>query len=139
MPTLTRWFIKLGLVYLVVSLFLAVLLAGRTLFGLPISMLAMIHVILHLFMVGWVTQLIFGIAHWMFPRLSREKPRGSEFVGWLSLVTMNLGLVMRAVGEPPFDLGYSGPLGTVLMISALFQWVGGVAFVIHIWGRVKEK
>ncbi|MFQ6616811.1 MAG: hypothetical protein ACE5HZ_08645 [Fidelibacterota bacterium] len=139
MPLLTRWFIKLGLVYLVLSLALAVLLAGRGLLDLPASVLALVHVFLHLFMVGWVTQLIFGVAHWMFPKYSREKPRGNESIGWVSLVTLNLGLVMRAVAEPAYDLGYPGPFGVLLIFSSFFQWLGAAAFVVNLWGRVKEK
>lgn len=139
MPRLTRWFIKLGLLYLVLSLFLGVLLGGQTFLHLPDSIQAWTRVFLHLFMVGWVTQLIFGVAYWMFPRLSRENPRGSEFVGWITLVTLNLGLAMRTLAEPAFDLGYSGPFGLLLVLSAFLQWLGAVAFVTIIWARVKEK
>src|SRR6476660_2692413 len=38
--------------------------------------------LLHLLVVGWITQVIFGVAYWMFPRYSAEQPRGSERVGW---------------------------------------------------------
>jgi hypothetical protein len=36
----------------------------------------------HFFMVGWVTQMIFGVAFWMFPIINRDQPRGSHKVGW---------------------------------------------------------
>jgi hypothetical protein len=36
------------------------------------------HVYVHLFVVGFVAQMIFGVAFWMFPRYSRDEPRGSE-------------------------------------------------------------
>jgi heme/copper-type cytochrome/quinol oxidase subunit 1 len=31
----------------------------------------------HLFLVGWVTQMIFGVIYWMFPIITRTRPRGN--------------------------------------------------------------
>nr|MBI2905628.1 hypothetical protein [Chloroflexota bacterium] len=78
MPTLTRWFIKTALVYLVVALLVGALFVMRNLIDLPPIVGALGPVYFHLFMVGWVTQLIVGVAYWMFPKFSMEKPRGSE-------------------------------------------------------------
>ncbi|MFQ6675299.1 MAG: hypothetical protein ACE5LH_03025, partial [Fidelibacterota bacterium] len=95
MPRLTRWFIKLGLLYLVLSLFLGVLLGGQTFLHLPDSIQAWTRVFLHLFMVGWVTQLIFGVAYWMFPVHSKERPRGREGLAWATFLLLNAGLILR--------------------------------------------
>ncbi|MFQ6674391.1 MAG: hypothetical protein ACE5GH_06365 [Fidelibacterota bacterium] len=139
MPILTRWFIKLGLVYLVVSMATGVLLASQSFLNLTTSVLALVHVFLHLFMVGWVTQLIFGVAYWMFPGLTRENPRGSQFLGWISLVALNGGLVLRAVAEPLHDLGFPGPWDGLMVLSAFSQWLAALAFVLNTWPRVKGK
>ena len=80
MPRLTRYFIKTALVYLALSLTLGVVLAARPALALPDELAAFSPVFFHLFMVGWVTQLIFGMLFWMLPKYSRELPRGHEKV-----------------------------------------------------------
>ncbi|MGW8249659.1 MAG: hypothetical protein ACWGO1_03380, partial [Anaerolineales bacterium] len=68
MPVLTRWFLKSSLLFLVLSALLGVLLAARAPLGLPGAIGAFNPLFFHLFMVGWVTQLIFGVVFWMFPK-----------------------------------------------------------------------
>jgi len=92
---------------------------------------------LHLFVVGWVTHMIFGVALWLFPKHTKEKPRGSDVLSWTTLATLNLGLVLRALAEPaPLYLPGVG-WEPALVVSAVLQWVGGVAFAINIWPRIK--
>lgn len=139
MPTITRLFIKAGFFYLAVALLAAivtVLPAGAT----PVPLGPMLGpTALHLLTVGWITQLIFGVAHWMFPRFSRERPRGREALAWAAFGLLNLGLVLRAIGEP-LDATASGTLATALLLaSAVTQWAAGIIFTIHIWPRVKRR
>jgi len=92
---------------------------------------------LHLFTVGWVTQIIFGVAYWMFPRHSAARPRGSEALGWASLILLNAGLLFRVVGEPLSRLG--DRVGPLLVVSALLQLLAGWAFVLNTWPRVRGR
>lgn len=139
MPRLTRVFIKAGLAYFLAALILGVLMAGPTVWNLPNTIYVLRPVYFHLFMVGWITQLIIGVALWMFPKYSRELPRGSETLGWISFWGLNLGLLLRAIIEPWLALTPTAPLGGWLALSALLQLVGGWAFVANIWPRVKER
>src|SRR5262245_47360582 len=100
MPALTRWFVKSALAYLVGALLLGVAVAMPGVFAIPPAMTALGPVYFHLFMIGWVGQLIFGVGYWMFPRYSKEKPRGSEPLGWVTYGLLNIGLVLRTFGEP---------------------------------------
>jgi hypothetical protein len=70
MPRLTRWFVKTALVYLVAALFVWVVEAAQTVLNLPLVIATVQPTYLHLFTVGWITQMIFGVAYWMFPRAS---------------------------------------------------------------------
>jgi hypothetical protein len=88
-------------------------------------------------MVGWVTQLIFGVAHWMFPNYSQESPRGHEGLVWTTLVTLNVGLVLRALAEPM--AGRGGLWGEALVLSALLQWIGIMCFIVNTWPRVRPR
>lgn len=137
MPVLTRLFIKTSLLYLVLAL-----LAGLTLAAQPIGWLdlpGLFPVYIHLFTMGWLTLLIFGVAYWMFPKYTQARPRGSEMLGWATYVLANIGLILRAVAEPANTQQPGGVFGWLLALSALLQWLSGVAFVLNTWGRVKEK
>lgn len=139
MPKLTRWFVRASLVYLAVSLVLGVLLAAKPLFDLPPYVSGLTPVFYHLFMVGWLTQLIFGVMHWMFPKASSEQPRGSENIVWFVFIALNFGLVLRAVAEPLISTQAGFIWNRMLAISASLQWAAGLSFVINTWPRVKER
>jgi hypothetical protein len=135
-PTLTRWFIRSALVCLVAALVLAVLMQSPAARAWP-WLRVVWPTYLHLLVVGWLTQLIFGVAYWLFPRYSAESPRGSDRLGWASLVLLDLGLVLRVVGEPWAAVG--GTVGPLLLGSAAAQLLGGWAFVANTWPRVRER
>ena len=137
MPTLTRWSIKSALIYFIAALTTGVVLAARPVFDLPPALAALSPVYFHLLMVGWITQLIFGIVYWMFPKYSREKPRGGERLAWATYVLLNIGLILRAIGEPMQAAQPGGAWGWLLAVSAMLQWLAGLAFVANTWGRVK--
>lgn len=139
MPTLTRWFLKSSLLFLVIGMLMGILLAFRSPLNLPNNFSAFSPVFFHLFMVGWVTQLIFGVVFWMFPKYSREKPRGSEALGWSVFWLLNIGLVLRVIAEPAQSMNPTPAWGWLLAVSALLQWLAGMVFVINTWGRVKER
>ena len=139
MPTLTRWYLKTALVYLVASLLVGCLLAGRGLLPLPAAIGALTPTYFHLLMVGWVTQLIFGVAFWMFPKQSAAQPRGSERLGWATYWLLNAGLVLRGVGEPWQGLAPGMGPGLLVATSAVLQWLAGLAFFANTWPRVKER
>jgi cbb3-type cytochrome oxidase subunit 1 len=139
MPAVTRWYIKAGLAYFVVALLLGVMLAAPAVMPMPPAIAVWGPVYFHLFMVGWVTQLIFGVVYWMFPRYSKEKPRGGEGLAVATFVLLNIGLVLRAVGEPIHSLRPAPAWGGVVALSAILQWVAGMLFVINTWARVKER
>ncbi len=132
MPLLTRTFIKTALLYLAFALLLGILLTLRVSNGfLPVY--------IHLLVFGWLTQLIFGVVYWMFPKYSTEKPHGHESLGWSTYALLNIGLILRAIAEPLQALKASSLFGTILVLSAILQWLSGVAFILNSWPRVKEK
>lgn len=140
MPLLTRLFIKTGFVYFVLALVVGLLMAVQAVWKLAIPSAGLFPVYVHLLVVGWLTMLIIGVAFWMFPKYTREQPRGSEKVGWASYFLLNIGLLLRVVSEPASSVNAPGSLwGILLAVGALLQWMGGMAFVGNTWWRVKEK
>lgn len=139
MPLLSRTFIKAGLTYFVVGLMVGVLYLARDVFRLPSAFGLLYPVYIHLLMVGWVMQLILGVVYWMFPKLSKEQPRGSETLGWAVFWLLNVGLILRAIGEPLTVIKPEWNLGWMLAASAILQLLAAWGFVANTWGRVKER
>jgi uncharacterized membrane protein len=139
MPPLTRWFIKSAFGFLVLALILRLLQTGNSLVqGSPyISALGPVY--FHVFMVGWVTQLIFGVVFWMFPKESLDNLRGQERLGYSVFWLLNIGLVLRILAEPLNTLQPDTGWGWLLVASAVLQWMAGMGFVINTWRRVKPR
>jgi len=135
LPLLTRWFIKAALVYLVLALCVGILLVLPM--TAPVSSLFPAY--LHMLTFGWLTQLVFGVVLWMFPKFTSAKPRGHEWPGWVTFIALNLGLILRIILEPFNSLSPSLAGGWLLVLAAVLQWLAGVAFVANTWTRVREK
>lgn len=137
MPVLVRWYLKTALAYLVAALSIGIFQASGALFrSVPPGLTPVYY---HLLMVGWVTQLILGVALWMFPKYSQTQPRGNEKLAWAAYLLLNLGLLIRAIGEPLNASSSNQLWGWMLVTSAVFQWLAGITIVASIWGRVKIR
>ena len=134
-----RLFIRTALVFLLAAFLAGGLILINQGLGLEPRIGLLLPVFYHLLMVGWATQLICGVALWMFPPLSRERPRGNERLGWLTYAALNSGLLLRAIVEPLHTLAPQAWSGWALAISALLQMLAIWAFVIAIWPRVKGR
>ena len=136
MPKVSRFFVKAALLCLVLGGAVAGLaLSGAG--GLPPALLALRPLAWHLLTVGWATQLIFGVAFWMFPHVAGDQPRGDERLAWASFWTLNGGLALRAVGEPLAALRPTPITGVLLPLAATLQLAGVLIFVLLTWPRVR--
>ncbi len=140
MPKFVRYFIKAGVLYLVGALLIGISLAGDAIFPYPSFKDTMLPTYLHLFMVGWITQMIFGVSIWMFPSPPGEGRYGNETLLWIIFWTFNGGLILRLVAEPGIiHLSESTLMNLGMVLSALLQWFAAVGYAYHIWRRVKTK
>ena len=114
-------YVKTAFVQLLISLFIGALLLINTGLRLQSGLNVLLPVYYHLLMVGWATQLIGGVALWMFPVHSRERPRGDERLGWVAYGALNGGLLIRAIAEPVHTLGLRNWSAWGLMIAATLQ------------------
>ncbi|MCG8351687.1 MAG: hypothetical protein MI924_28295 [Chloroflexales bacterium] len=137
MYTQARYFIRTALIYLLGAFAVGGLVLVNQGLSLSNRIGVLLPVFYHLLTVGWITQLICGVALWMFPPLSRERPRGDERLGWFTYITLNVGLLLRVVFEPLHT--WTGSWGWTLAVSALLQVLAVGAFVVAIWPRVKGR
>ena len=136
MPVLARYFVKCALIWLVLGGIIAGLaLSGAG--GLPPLLMTVRPMGWHLLTVGWATQLIFGVAFWIFPLMGKPQPRGDERLAWIVFWTLNIGLLLRVVGEPLAGFRPNTLTQLMLSVSATLQLAAVVIFVILMWPRVK--
>lgn len=129
MPTLTRWSLKTALCWAAIAMIVGMLLAWPGAPALPYP------TYLHLLTVGWLSNLIFGVAHWMFPRASADAPRGDVRLAWAGWGMLNAGLLLRILGE----VFRGSSSGAWLVIAAALQLVAVWLWVAHLWPRVKVR
>ena len=125
MPRVSAWFVRASLCHLVFGFTVgALLLADKgVLFGPSLWALRSAHV--EVLLMGWIVQLVMGVAVWIFPRfVVRRSPQRSAVTAWLAFALLNAGVVCAAIG------GGWGAAGHLAEIGA------AASFVAHLWGRV---
>ncbi len=138
MPLITRVFLRTALVYFVAALAVGTL-DTLDVVAPALRVAGLRPVYFHLLMVGWVTQLIIGVALWMFPKYSSERPRGSDTLSWVTYGLLNAGLILRALAEPLLAGPGGAVWGWLLAASAVLQMLAGWLFVANTWPRVRER
>ncbi len=134
MPRIARVFIKTGLIY-----FLASLLLGLAAEFNWLQYPGMIPLFWHLLMVGWITQIIFGVSMWMFPGRTREEGFKAQLWAWLTYICLNTGLLLRVIAEP-VTYFQSGAIWEILIVlSAVTQVAAAVFYIIELWPRIQSK
>jgi len=135
MPLLARLYVRAGLLYLVAGLGVMAAVSAAAAGWLAPGWLAWRPTALHMLTVGWLTQLIWGVAFWMFPVASRQRPRGREQWMVTAFVLLNLGLLLRVAVEPALRDAPWG--GAALSASGALQWAAAVLAAGALWPRVR--
>lgn len=129
MPPVSRAFVRTALGCLAAGLAVGVLAA---LPGGGLHLPALEPVRVHLLVVGWLTGLVVGIAHWLFPFRGPDRPL------WVVYGLLYGGLALRVVAEPARAAEAGGPWAALLVLSALAQAAALVTFAAVLWPRVRE-
>jgi hypothetical protein len=148
MPLTTRVYVKVSIVYLALGAVLGALLLinGWLPLGSAIYYLKPAHV--QFLVVGWLTQLILGVAWWLFPPLALrlrgqdyprgQAQRGSESLFWVTFALLNAGVLLYALGEFLYSWTGSGLFRRLVALSGLCLPAAALTFVVNMWGRVRE-
>jgi hypothetical protein len=140
MPHESRLFVKAGLVYLALTFILGSVLLIVEALGRPLpASLAIEHA--HLGGVGWLVNVVIGIALWMLP-LNRERfpatqGRYPSAVVYACFALLNGGLIVRLVVEPWFVASGDRIAAALLVFAALAQPLAVVLFVWIAWLRIR--
>lgn len=137
MHSLVRRYIKTAIGFLVLGLAIGIwMLVRRELYGAyatPFETSAHTHALL----VGFVMEMILGVALWLFPRPEkgnvRYKPRVAEAAYWL----LTLGTAVRVVGELARPFVASLALRWLIVLCGVAQTAGLLLFFYTMWPRIR--
>jgi hypothetical protein len=150
-PITSRFFVKASVLYFCLGAILGALMyVNRSIpLGSWVGYVRVIHV--QVLIVGWLTQLILGVAWWLFPPLKiglrAEAPlpvrrgqtqRGSEPLFWVTFACLNAGILLSALFDPLYTWTKIGFFRFLVGLSGLLLLLAAIAFVLNMWGRVRE-
>jgi hypothetical protein len=119
---LSAWFVRTALAWLVAGTLLgALMLAGK---GMPALAPSLVWRAAHqeLALIGWMLQLVFGVALWILPTPPGEPRDRQAGPGYIAYALLNAGVLAAAVGGLP-----GGPPALVFAGRVL---VAGAAVVV---------
>lgn len=145
MPFESRIFVKAGIVYLLLTFAAGAGMLVAQAFGAQVPFIVEVEHG-HLGFVGWLVNVVMGVALWMFP-LDRERfpeTQGRYPVAaplWCFYL-LNGGLVVRVLVEPWLQLsgtdGAARTAGSVLLAaSGIAQLAAVIIFVAVVWRRTR--
>lgn len=125
MPRVSAWFIRASLCHLVGGFTLGGLLLASKGVALGSGIWALRGVHIEMLLMGWLVQLVMGVAIWIFPRFVLHRaPQRSAVTAWLAFALLNGGVILVS-------------LGGILVVAGRLVEVGAAAsFAVHLWGRV---
>lgn len=129
MPRVSVWFIRASLLHLLSGAALgAAYLAWKAYEWFPFAVsLRQVHV--EQMLVGWLVQLVVGVAFWILPRPEGRDPGAYSGQMWVIFGLLNAGVLAAALGSSaalPDALGLAGRAA---------EAAAAALFLIHAWHR----
>ncbi|WP_322799140.1 hypothetical protein [Thermoflexus sp.] len=133
MPPLSRYMIRMALWHLAFGFLIGGLMLAHKAFPYAPWVMRLLPWHIHSLFIGWTVQLAFGVAYWIFPRFALERPgdpRGRTGWAWASMGWLNAGVLGAGLaGATGWGIGIALGVG--------LEALGVLAFVIHLWPRVR--
>ena len=137
MHTMVRRFIKTGILFLVAGLLLGAWMLVRRELGYVYPSRHLISSHTHLIAVGFVMNMILGVALWLFPRPTKEDTRYKPELVLLSWWLVAGGTLVRAVCEFARDYSMADVIRYAVVFSGAAQALGVVVFFYTMWTRIR--
>jgi hypothetical protein len=135
----TRAFVRTAFVNLMVGTLLFAIGLVVDALGFDPRLAVLRYPAIHLIVVGWLTQLIIGVAIWLFPLPENPGSAWTNRLGWIGFGLLNSGLVLRLAGEVGPAFGGGAWAGWALAASATAQAIAAWLFAGMLWPRVRPR
>ncbi|KAA3644209.1 MAG: hypothetical protein DWQ07_19060 [Chloroflexi bacterium] len=130
MPRLSVWALRAALLNFSVGFtFGALLLANKAMPAMG-SLWRLLPAHIELLLIGWIVQLVLGIAFWIFPRFKFPPKRGRSEPGWIGWLLLNLGVLLVSIAS---ILGRQ----ELVVLGRISEATAVVLFASSLWPRTK--
>ncbi|QYK51283.1 MAG: hypothetical protein KF701_02025 [Anaerolineales bacterium] len=127
MPRFSVVAIRLALLYFLLGISVgALLLVNKAVLLHPV-LWALLPLHIEFLLIGWIVQLVFAVAYWIFPRYLNEPKRGRPALAWAALICLNASLLMLAI---PALAGWG-------LLARGLQAVAALLLAASLWGRAR--
>ncbi|GAB4278160.1 MAG: cbb3-type cytochrome c oxidase subunit I [Candidatus Promineifilaceae bacterium] len=132
MPRLSKWMIRMAYVYLMLGFTVGGLLLSHK--GVPFlpDLWRWLPVHIDLLFVGWVVQLVMGVAFWVLPRFWQPPRRPRAYFAVVAFFCLNVGVCLAILG-----VVLSSQL--LLVAGRVGEFVAVVFFGLHAWRRIVSR
>jgi heme/copper-type cytochrome/quinol oxidase subunit 1 len=131
LPRLSRWLIRASLLYLFVGFTLGALILVQKAVPYRATLYRLVPAHIEFLLLGWVVQLIMGVAFWILPRFGSGPRRGNVTWVWVSFMLLNAGVLAAGMGTALAAAPAIVTGGRAAELGA------AIAFAVHAWPRVK--
>ena len=129
MPRASVWLIRIALLHLLSGAVLGTAYLVFKATGTPAWVATHRPVHMEQMLVGWMVQLVIGVAWWILPRPAEPERAPRAATMWLVGVLLNGGVVVAALGGSPRLPQALLPAGRMLEVLAV------AVFALHAWRR----
>jgi hypothetical protein len=135
MTDYSKWACRIALIYMVIGFTIGAMMLADKGFILFPRIVVYLPVHYEFLLMGWILNMAFGVAYWMFPRFTPKetgmRSRGFVRAAWIGLFLLNAGILIFA-STIVFSLSSQWQI-----LGRLLEASGVVAFAINAIPRVK--
>ena len=125
MSRISAWFVRASLCHLTCGFAIGALLLANKGLNFATWPWGLRGVHIELLLVGWIIQLVMGVAIWIFPRFAlRGPPPRGAFAAWAAFGLLNAGVLLVCLG------------GVGVVAGRLLEMGAAASFAAHLWRRV---
>ena len=129
MPRMSMWLIRAALLHFLAGAIIGAAYLCFKAEGWFAWSLSHLPVHVELMLVGWMVQLVIGVAYWILPRPMDEPRDAHQGVMWVVFLLINGGVLVAALGADAALPRFTQLAGRLLEIAA------AALFALHAWNR----
>ncbi len=130
MPTVSRWMIRISLIYFVLSAAIGMCLLLNKAYPFYPEIWKFLPIHIELMIFGWLIQFTLGTAYWILPRFLKNKARGNLGMAITIPILLNGGIWLVVLSSSIFNINSLAKIGRILELLSV------VVFITLHWKRI---
>jgi hypothetical protein len=129
MPRVSIWLIRASLIHMLSGAMLGVFYMWLKVTGWPLFAASHRPVHIEQMLIGWMVQLVMGVAFWILPRRPGQASGRSDTLMWVVFGLLNGGILLAALGGDPALPSW------IALPGRMAEALAVLLFASHAWTR----